>query len=583
MRLRPQTIQNEKPLLWLGLAILAVLAVFAVLFARERLYGDSAIYLFWMTQTEDFQILHLRPSSYFTQWLPLLAMKSGATMQTVIQLHSFSEWLLMAGTFILIAVRLKQVRLGIAMLMAILIGSRWNYFNPVSELLTGLPFFFLMFALLLSERKTLITYILCSLLLVFTIFNHMLFSLMVPLFGAWLWLVGRVSARIFWIGLVITIVAGLVHYLVMDSYDQGSIKADEGIREGFDRIRKFGFAAFLKNELKFKWVGLVMSAAVLWALWKQKRILAAVLFGGSTIGLTLLVIFKYGGYFPETYEPFERYLFPVSAFAAFAFMMTRPVQKPGRELFFLAFAALFQLVVLHRYGAFVTKRFDFLDHALDYTIERGVPKLAFRAENYYTDPLGHNWTMLNESVLMTSAKYNKQTAQVFVYEYFQPGEVDQLPEDELLWAPYAGWTLKIDELNPNYFNMQKGPLLIANTDSIQRFRGPQWFDKIQIEAGRAESTRPGAKTRLPLTIINGNAEPLTSGMRKERIVLYTAWIDEKGNSQLHTETTMIADVHTRLTQPVKMQVPPANHQWTFTAGLYLADSLLIPLRVSAVK
>lgn len=583
MRLRPEIQQKENALLWLGMAILAVLGVFAVVFARERLYGDSAIYLFWLSQTENFQILHLRPSSYFTQWLPLLGMKAGAEMNTVIVLHSLSEWLLVSLSFLLIAVRLRQVRLGLAMLLALLIGSRWNYFNPVSELLTGLPFFFLMFALLLQDKKSAWSYVWCFLLLVFTLFNHMLFSLMVPLFAAWLWLINRLENRLFWTGLAVIMVVAIGHFLVMDSYDIGSIKADEGIADGMERVRRFGFANFLKHELKFKWAAFFMSALVLWALLKQKFRLAALLFLGAATGLTLLVIYKYGGYFPETYEPFERYLFPVSVFAAFAFMMIRPLQNLRIETAFLTLVAVFQLAALYRYGSFVTKRFDFLDYALVYAQENEKPKLAFRAENYYTDPLGHNWTMMNESVLLTSGKFDKQTSQVFIYEYFQPGEVDNLPEDELLWAPYAGWTIKIDDLNPRYFKMKKGMLQMANTDSIQRFRGESWFENLTLEIGNPTTQKPGKMTTMPITILNSNTQPLTSGMRKERIVIFTGWMDKTGYRQLHTETAIIADVHKRLKQPVKVQIPPKDHEWTFTAGLVLADSLLVPLKTSPLK
>jgi hypothetical protein len=562
----------------LGLLILAVYAVLALVYARERLYGDSAIYLHWLVQNETFQILHLRPSSFFTQWLPLIGIKAGADLQHIILLHSFSDWPILALCWTIIAFTLRQPALALAMLLSLLIGSRWNYFNPVSELLTGLPFFFLMFGVLLRFGESKRTLLLAFPLLIFTLFNHKLYTLLIPMCLIWLYLVRLISTKTLSVSLLLTIVGAGIQWLAMDDYDSASMEGRAQEASILSRFNTFPFKEFFKAGIKDfagEWSLILLMTAGL--IYKRSYLAAAYLVGSVTV-FTGLIIYKFGDLYPNTYEPFERYLFPLAAFIAFAFFTYLPIVTIRTKSVLIAFIALYHFVILTHYGHVVTKRYNQFELAINYAAANNIPKLSFRSENYYIEPLGHNWTMVNESVLLSAASNKGNVSQIFIHEYFSQQELDSVRPNQLFCYPAVWCRTFVSDLNPNYFRMKEGAIQMANTDSIQLNRGEAWFKRLQVSFGKRIGNYPGSYTYIPITITNPNTEPLTSGKRLESIWIYTSWTDSKGEKRHHCESPVFADVHQQLTQYVRMKNATTGEDVeSMQVGIYLSDSLLIPI------
>ena len=120
--------------------VMPVLFVFSIVFANERIYGDSADYLFKIIHHGDFFIAHNRPASVFVEWLPLLMVKLKLPLSYILYGFSIAEFAYFFIWYIIFSRVLKAPPYAIGIVLAYTFGLRWNYFNPVSELILAFPF-----------------------------------------------------------------------------------------------------------------------------------------------------------------------------------------------------------------------------------------------------------------------------------------------------------------------------------------------------------------------------------------------------------------------------------------------------------
>src|SRR6476620_3064741 len=81
---------RDKYNFWTHIFFVAM-TIFALVYAHERFQADGAYYLFKVVNFGHFQIEHQRFILIFSQWLPLLGAKMGASLHTIILLNSVSN------------------------------------------------------------------------------------------------------------------------------------------------------------------------------------------------------------------------------------------------------------------------------------------------------------------------------------------------------------------------------------------------------------------------------------------------------------------------------------------------------------
>ena len=143
-------LKEKKTILIYTSICLLIWCFFSLFFAFERLYGDSAYYLFYMINDAKYFIAHHRPASLFIEWIPLIQIKIGSSINSIIYGFSFNEAIFQILAVLLTCLWLKDPFLGFAMIITLFVGAKWNCFNPVSELILGTPVFFFMFGILLN-------------------------------------------------------------------------------------------------------------------------------------------------------------------------------------------------------------------------------------------------------------------------------------------------------------------------------------------------------------------------------------------------------------------------------------------------
>jgi hypothetical protein len=136
------TLQNKsnvseslgKYTVWIGHIGFIILAVYAVIFATDRIFfADSAYYLFNIIEKGNFNIEHNRYSAIFTQAPVVMGVKYGWSLKALAITYSLTFILLYYLIFIITAHVFKTKDIAITLLFTLILMSRISFFHAVSE------------------------------------------------------------------------------------------------------------------------------------------------------------------------------------------------------------------------------------------------------------------------------------------------------------------------------------------------------------------------------------------------------------------------------------------------------------------
>lgn len=114
-----------------------VIGVFAVLFAKERLYADAGYFLVRIIDEQGFHVINHRWVMPLIQWLPVLGVKFGLGLPAVIVLYSLGNVVLAAFLFLFTLLVLRDRVHALLILGTQFIGLSHAVFCPVFELYYG--------------------------------------------------------------------------------------------------------------------------------------------------------------------------------------------------------------------------------------------------------------------------------------------------------------------------------------------------------------------------------------------------------------------------------------------------------------
>ena len=562
----------ESPLLFrIALGIMIILGILSYAWADIRLYGDAADYLFRMVNENGFFIIHSRPASIFIEWLPVLLIKSGASMNLVIKALSMTEWLWMFGNFLFFAYILRSKNHAIALSLVYLFGIRWNYFNPVSELLLAFPLFILMHFLWseIDRRNLLMNLLLSWTIGIFLFFSHPLYIIALPVLLCWQWIQSKWRKDYVWIGIGLLLLVAL-RYFYLDSYEKDPLSKMHLSLNPKQMLKRF-VAIGTILELGKCYAGLAfLTIAGSVALWKNKLKLHFTLLLGFVLGFLVLVFHKFGGLYPETFEPFERYLFIIPLTVVTALIpvwSTWQGWKRGLLILMMAWHAFY----LFRYSRIVSNRYEVFHNAFENTENFEENKILYRKENYYPEFLsnrinGQDWIMPSESLLLTSVDGPEKTKQVFIRDIFPDDYYQGLPEDEFIYY-IQPWTEKLGNMNFTYMRMAPSAWKCANTDSMQVFTADE-MQKVSLKIEGNPSFKLNEKTELNVQIDNTSDRTIYSGMRIQRIGIGYRWISTESKQAFEGRflSPFMADLKTHLHQRVIIVGPEAAGEYQLEIG-----------------
>jgi len=533
-------------ILFYFLSILSL--VFSLVFAYERIYGDAGYTIFTLVNSEHFVMISSRPISMVVEILPLLMVKMGISIDKILLVFSFNEWLWYFLCALILFYFYKKPTYAIAIYLLHIFSLQWNWFNPVSELIIASPLVFIVGAelhLLLQKEAS---YWRLLLLITLILFSHPLYSVLVPWFLVLYYFANKKDIKQikFWTISGIILVIIVLHYFFLSGYDVDSATHAHGP----------GIFKSLRLKLVLNYIkafpGLIFLVAISsYTLLIASRKKEIFLFVFTCLGYFLLVVHTYGQDFPETYEPYERYLFPIAIIIVFYWFV---ILQKSWNIFLLIIAA-YNIFFFLSYANKVQTRYREFNYMLSNAQQWDQTKIYIRAENYYPGVnLGHDWTMPNESMILSSMMKSGTTKQVWVKEATSDDLLKQIGENSILASPF--YVFSNNEVNTHYFLVKKGLPVCANTDSIQSTKPDSFFNNISIEPLSPYVAHKNSEILIPVKITNRNGSPLYSGIRLEQIYISYHW--EKDGTIVTWDglrTPIAMDVKRTSTQLIRIKTP----------------------------
>ena len=535
----------------MGSLLLLPLLFMAVYFNQERLYGDSAYYLFKLVNERTFNIEHKRPIGIIVEIIPLFLVYMHASMRSIILAFSINEWLYLVLSFAVLAYVLKDPKSGFAMLLTYVIGARWNYFNFVSELILSTPLFYIFYTIYNKNSKSIRSQVVLIFLSALLIFNHPLNSLFLPFILLMHGIVKKEwPTRNTWILYVIIFTIIIAHHFLIDTYEKDIASSPVNALKSFIH---FNYTQFFSTTIPYAIGSVVFYILAIFGFINQKKWLALFAFALFVLGYYFFVIFKFNSLFPDTIEPLERYMFPITLITLLVYFFYCQFDSKSFMVVLWFFIALLHLGLNISYGFTVKKRYELFRMALRNTSQLNEQKIVYRAENYYAKKIGHDWSMLNESLLLSSLDGAPKVKQVYILESMDPKITKGISERDFL---YYYWTRDIKVLNTDYFLMKPSKLIYANTDSVQSDYSVWFFKNINFIVNIDPVCERNKEILVPITILNQNKIPLTSGKHKENVNISYHW--KKGGEFICWDglrSPIMADVYKKSEQFLLVKTP----------------------------
>ncbi|MBL7946541.1 MAG: hypothetical protein JNN32_10805 [Flavobacteriales bacterium] len=129
------------------------MALFAVYFAKERLYADAGYFLVRVVDEEGFHVINQRWIMPLIQWLPLVGVKAGFSLEGITVLYSLGNIVLSAGAYLYVSRVLRDRPHGLLLLATQFVGLAQALFCPVFELYYGAVLLITLRSLLHSDIR----------------------------------------------------------------------------------------------------------------------------------------------------------------------------------------------------------------------------------------------------------------------------------------------------------------------------------------------------------------------------------------------------------------------------------------------
>ncbi len=356
---------------FIGFLFFLILTYLSLFFFKERiLQNDNVYYAFRLIQDGRFEIEHGRRVNVLTQLLPLLALKMGYSVATVVKLYSFSFILLIYAFFLLIVLVFKDYNTGLALIGSTFLVIRYIFYLPVAEFYQGILVSLVLWSYLYNYKgrlsKKWLWYIFPIVCILVTPWFHLLNYITIAFVLVLFMLADNTSLKKALILLLFFLILGFINYKLIpsDSIEMSKLPAMKDLLKRQSLLFKSETGVFIIKFICFHIPFLVTLALLVFAgLWKRKyAILAFSLF--SIGAFILFVLFT----LPPFESPFvyENYLCCIGLFAGLPLFIL--IKNVSWKLQSIVACGLFLLSIQVIYKAHyaITERINYIGRLCNY-------------------------------------------------------------------------------------------------------------------------------------------------------------------------------------------------------------------------
>ncbi len=437
------------------------MAIFAIVFAKERFQADGAYYLFKVVNYGEFQIEHQRYILAVSQALPLLGAKLGLSLNAIFILNSLNNVVFFYLVFLYAVYYLKDKTAGIAVILFMVFGVLHIQFTPMYEIWYGTILLVLVRSHMVWRRTvSLKDLLLVGVLMLTVLFAHPL--LFIPLLFIIL-LDAMETRRIQWRMLICIVIVFVSWYAIkqmfLSTYEGGKMSMldttwNKAYKDLLDpgyywKLIKFFFTYYTFPVFVFL---LTISIYISKKSW-GKLILLSVFFFGQIllVNFTHVMDWELSPYFERMYMP----IIPIIFLSYLYEFSTRFELRTSIGAFVLV------ALVGWRIGRFV-------DIGLDYKKRTAQSELAIAeaqklpGSKFELDPEDYkgcmkyiDWSFTMESILRSAEIDKTHTVTICTWEDLaESGNQDRLNENDYMMRR---WEVMPDyAVNEKYFHIRHG-------------------------------------------------------------------------------------------------------------------------------
>jgi hypothetical protein len=493
-------------------SIFGLMFIMAFYFFKERLYADSAYYIFHSIDSGSFVTANQRIVLGISEIISLLAFYSGAALSFILVIWSLSHVLFYYLLFIIVYHVHKNESAGIAIILLQVIGQVWLYYSPMLEICYGAALL-VVFSVLLAERK-------------FTPWR-------------WAWLIGleilvltsHPENFVLFFFVVMTdvikngfqkklhlaffgVLAAIIVFksLTFSEYEGGKLgyMLDVNQNRQYENLLNRNYmsdvlSVFTEHYLALIIMLLLATGAMI--LWRRWRIFALFYFclGG------LIVLVNATNYACEFTRYNESLYYPLVALVTMTFLGEFYSVLGGRvskaSFLFIIGLSLYQLNAIRQNGAYLKMRTMQMENLIDASRSAGLKKSLVRLENVEKERWVLNWSYPMESLLLSSFRNPSETVSLIADEDYDYRDTSiSLTHRRFV---LRRWEIRDDESLLPFFQLEHGPYTPLNTaDSSVTWESVAGAVSVSLVTGKI--MKAYERIFIPVAVVNASGRKIPS-------------------------------------------------------------------------
>jgi len=382
-----------------------VLGASAIYLFEERLLADSSYYIFKVIDNESFWVEHNRFILIFSQFIPLIGVKIGLSLKTVLCLYSIGHIIFFYGIFLLARYYYKNIQAGVLLLLLQTLGIMSGFFVPMFELYysAGLLVLFSTILYYSHKKSDLVVLIILSF---FILTGHPYASillLLILVLHAVEYKAKFIKSYIFFFTLIVGVF--IFKKFTASEYEQGKTTAfiNNLVGANYDISYLKSLSVFLFKYYKEL---LLLELLIIIVLATSRQFLKLSLIVAAFFGVLAIINISYYGFEHSRYQ--EQVYFSLSFVVAYPFVIYLVKNKNNYMAIALSFLT-FVIICVRIYGIWIdsqdfTLRVNEIKNNIEYVIPMSGSKFIIEKESLDYNP---NWSYPIETLLLSSYDNNK--------------------------------------------------------------------------------------------------------------------------------------------------------------------------------
>ena len=459
---------------WVGHAFFAVLLVFAIVFAKERvLLIDSAAQLFEIINGGGFVIYDHRFSMCLSQLLPLLMVKMKAPLWLVMYSYSVGFVLLYYLAYLFIQYVVKDNK-GIVLMAFVFLCVTHTFFHTISETMQLMFMAVALYSLLSnsfgeSSLKQVLCYLAYIFLIAFCVFIHPI-SLFVL---AFIFLFRIIDIKKIEVKTIIGILAFAILYLINYKMMKSSTRESSMVLtydimlDMLPHIFESGFyEAFWMYFWDYCYIPTILAIVVTVFYIIKKNFIKALFMIAYIAGFLAVTLITY--FQPDYNIGVERAFMPLMFFVGVP-LIYDVIPRAG-DRYNVALVAFIAVLTISRFygiektGEFYAQRLNSIEKIADFADDVDCQKLIIRRSTA-KDLFFPLWGESIGTMIMSSMKNGPDhTVSLYVANDDFEKDLDLIADNNYL---YVDWSIInwYDRLNTRYFRLKRQPYMeVVNED-----------------------------------------------------------------------------------------------------------------------